>query len=233
MKYQFVKAHCRQFSIERMCRVLQVSKSGYYHFLRRCLSQRALENEQLKQRIQQIYSESRRCYGSPRIHAELKAQNIRCGKHKVARLMRQLGIQAKVHRRRKYNPFAHENYDQGKDRVKRKFTVSKPNTVWVSDITYIATQEGWVYVVVILDLFSRKVVGFHCSAHMDKTLVIIAFEQATQVRRPPEGLIFHSDRGMQYVNDSFQDYLNRQGVLSSMSRKGNCWDNGAPRIICH
>lgn len=150
-----------------------------------------------------------------------------------ARLMKQLGIQAKEHRRKKYNPFAHENYDQGKDRVKRKFSVSKPNTVWVSDITYIAPQEGWVYIVVILDLFSRKVVGFHCSAHMDKTLVMIAFEQAIQVRRPPEGLIFHSDRVMQYVNHSFQDYLNRQGVLSSMSRKGNCWDNAVAERFFH
>lgn len=213
--------------------MLEVSKSGYYRHCQRPPSKRALDNIKMTEKIKKIHRDSRECYGSPRIHSELKSLGIQCGKHRVARLMRLEGIKAKAHRRQKWNPCVHYEYPKGQDLLKRNFVTTKPNRAWVSDITYISTEEGWVYLVAILDLFSRKIVGYRLSEQMGSDIVIDAFEDAITLRQPPEGLIFHSDRGMQYISDDFQDRLKSHGVLGSMSRKGNCWDNAVAESFFH
>jgi putative transposase len=216
-----------------MCQELGVSRSGYYRYRQRAVSKRARENAQLNLLIKEIHLSSHARYGSPRIHAELQMRGIACGKHRVARLMRAEGVRGKASRRKRWNPFPHAEYPVGVDYVKRNFVVSAPNKVWVSDITYIATTEGWVYLLVIVDLFSRKVVGYSLAADMEGGRLIKAFEEAVQLRQPAQGLIFHSDRGMQYVCHRFQACLERYGALSSMSRKGNCFDNAVAESFFH
>ena len=233
MKYAFIRIHSHEFRIERMCQVLKVSRSGYYSYYRRELSGRAQENQVLLDKIKIAYKGSRGCYGSPRIHAELCAQGDRYGRHRIARMMRTNDIRAKTPRRAKYNPFVHQDYPIGTNHLQRRFSAANKNRVWVSDITYMPTNEGWLYLAVILDIFSRRVVGYAMSDDQRKNLVIAAWDQATQLRQPPRGLIFHSDRGMQYTSDSFQDRLLRHGAISSMSRKGNCYDNAVAESFFH
>lgn len=216
-----------------MCQVLEVSKSGYYRYCQYQLNAQEQHDKQLLAVIKDIHRESRGLYGSPRIYAELKAQKIECGKHKVARLMKENKLQGKAHRRQKWNPCVHYDYPIGQDHLKRQFNWTAPNRAWVSDITYIPTQEGWLYLLVILDLFSRKVIGYGLSDRMDKDLAIEAFEGSVQLRNPPEGLIFHSDRGMQYISGSFQHRIKLHGAISSFSRKGNCWDNAVAESFFH
>lgn len=216
-----------------MCQELGVSRSGYYRYCQRQLSQRTRENVQLISLIKEIHQASNGRYGSPRIHAELLARDVVCGRHRVARLMRAAGVRGKVSRRKKWNPFQHADYPVGVDYLKRNFAVSAPNKVWVSDITYIATAEGWVYLLVIVDLFSRKVVGYSLAADMESGKVINAFEEAVRLRQPAQGLIFHSDRGTQYVSHRFQACLEQYGAQSSMSRKGNCFDNAVAESFFH
>lgn len=216
-----------------MCKMLGVSRSSFYKHSRLLPSTRALENQELILKIKEIHKRSRETYGSPRIHAELKAQGFWFGKNRVTRLMRENGIKGKVHRRLKFNPCRHYDYRDGKDLLRREFKTSQPNRVWVSDITYIPTQEGWLYLTVILDLFSRRVIGYNLTTHMRKDIVLEAFYQAYESREPAEGLIFHSDRGMQYISDTFQHILKTKGVLCSMSRKGNCFDNAVAESFFH
>lgn len=213
--------------------MLGVSKSGYYRSCKQGRSTRSQRNKELTILIKEIHRESKERYGSPRIHAELDARGISCGRHRVARLMHLAKIKGKVHRRKRWNPCVHYDYPQSEDHLKRNFVVDKPNKVWVSDITYIQSKEGWVYLVVILDLFSRKVVGYSITNHMRSEIVIEAFENAFAIRRPGKGLIFHSDRGMQYICDSFQGKLKSYGIISSMSRKGNCFDNAVAESFFH
>jgi putative transposase len=233
MKYAFIKVHKGEFSVERMCSVFGVSKSGFYSYCSRERSERAKENEALLDEIMTIYDEHKSRYGSPRIHAELNARGLVCGVHRVARLMQKKNLKAKVHRRVKFNPCKHFNYPEGKDLLQRDFRAIRPNRVWVSDITYVHTDEGWIYLTVILDLYSRAVVGHTISDDMRKEIVIKAFTQAKELRKPSKGLIFHSDRGMQYISDAFQDRLRASGAHSSMSRKGNCFDNAVAESFFH
>lgn len=213
--------------------MLGVSRSGYYAYCRRPVSAREQANKALLEQIGVVYEESRKRYGSPRIHAELRARGVRCSKHRVARLMQKAGMKAKVHKRQRFNPCVHYDYPQGKNQLARCFHTLHPNRIWVGDITYIPTEEGWLYLAVILDLYSRKVVGYTMLPHMRKELALNALEQAVIQRQPQAGLMFHSDRGMQYVCDHFQDRLRSIGAISSMSRKGNCYDNAVAESFFH
>jgi len=208
-----------------MCQVLNVSRSGYYSWLNRTPSKRKLENEELKIKIAEIYWQSRGTYGSPRIHEKLKKEGYHYNIKRIARLMKELGLKAIQKRKFKVTTDSNHNYPVKENLLKREFDVDTPNKAWVSDITYISTQEGWLYLTVIIDLYSRKVVGWSMNKRMTKQLVIDALIMAVKKRKPSKGLIFHSDRGSQYASHDFQNSLLRYGMKSSMSRKGDCWDN--------
>lgn len=208
-----------------MCQVLNVSRSGYYQWLKRTPSKREKENEYIKNKIAEIYWRSRGTYGSPRIHKQLAKEGIHCSKKRVERLMKELGLKAKQKRKFKVTTNSKHNLPVRKNVLNRKFYINQPNKVWVSDITYIFTCEGWLYLAIILDLYSRKVVGWAMDKRMNKELVIDALQMAINKRELKKGLIFHSDRGSQYASYDFQKMLWQNGIISSMSRKGDCWDN--------
>jgi putative transposase len=216
-----------------MCSVLEVSRSGFYAWLERGESSRSRENRRLTELIRQEHERSRCTYGSPRIHAALKTQGETCSLNRVARLMRAAGIRSKVKRKfRKTTDSKHE-HAVAPNLVAQEFTVSAPNQVWVSDITYIWTEEGWLYLASTLDLFARRVVGWSMRATMPASLVTTALQMAIDQRSPPAGLIHHSDRGVQYAADAFQDLLERHGIVCSMSGKGNCYDNAVKESFFH
>ena len=208
-----------------LCRVLDVSRAGYYAWRTRGPSRRQQDDAKLIGHIRAAHSASKGRYGAPRVHAELRHRGISCGRQRVARLMRQVGLRGKG--RRKYRPtttsaHAHPVAD---NRLARCFNIQTANCVWVGDITYLPTKEGWLYLAVLIDLFSRRVVGWAMSEHLTTALPLAALEMARQSRRPPPGLLHHSDRGSQYASGRYQRVLASMGALPSMSRIGNCWDN--------
>lgn len=214
------------YPITLMCKVLNVARSAYYAWVHRKPSVRDKENEVLSEKIQQIYQESRQTYGSPRIHASLLAQGFRLGRQRVIRLMAKLGIRARHQRPFKRTTDSTHPFPVADNVLNRDFTTSEPDRGWVADITYIATTEGWLYLAVIIDLFSRRVVGWSMAEHMRTELVSTALEAALGQRRPAEaGLVFHSDRGSQYASTDYQAALKLFDITSSMSRRANCWDN--------
>jgi transposase InsO family protein len=211
-----------------MCRVLEVSKAGYYAWRDREQSARARYDAKLTVRIRKISERSNRTYGSRRIHAELKAEGISCGHNRVARLMREDGLQAVIKRRFRVTTNSAHGRPVADNILARKFNihdVAEINRAWVGDITYIATHEGFLYLAVVLDLRSRRIVGWAMRHTLDAELAIAAMISAVADRRPPSGLIFHCDQGKQYVAEPFQTVLRRHGIVLSMSRKANCWDN--------
>lgn len=209
-----------------MCRVLKLSRSGYYAWIKRQPSPRTQENEILSQEIQQIHQDSRQTYGSPRIHAALVAKGFQVGRQRVVRLMEKLGICAC--RKRKFKATTDSEHDLpiAQNVLARDFTTTEPDRAWVADMTYIWTTEGWLYLAVIIDLFSRQVVGWSMADHMRTELVLTALEAALGQRVPSQtGLVFHSDRGSQYASRDYQDALLKADITCSMSRRANCWDN--------
>ena len=208
-----------------MCRVLGVSRSGFYSWFNRPESRRTVENRRLDVHIRAIYQRSKKRYGSPKITEELRGQGWPVGRNRVARRMKLAGIKSIV--RRKYRPTTDSKHCHpvAPNIVNRDFTAREPDRVYVSDITYIATRQGWLYLTVILDLFSRMVVGWALSSSLSAQMVLIALGRAIHRRNPPPGLIFHSDRGVQYACDDFREMLKKNHMIQSMSRKGNCWDN--------
>ena len=209
-----------------MCKVLNVSRSGYYAWIQRKPSPRTQENETLSQEIQRIHQASRQTYGSPRIHAALIAKGFQVGRQRVVRLMKKLGIGA--HKKRKFKATTDSEHDLpiAQNILGRNFTTTEPDQAWVADMTYIWTTEGWLYLAVIIDLFSRRVVGWSMAGHMRTELVITALEAALGQRVPSQtGLVFHSDRGSQYASRDYQDALLKADITCSMSRRANCWDN--------
>lgn len=209
-----------------MCEVLEVSRSGYYAWLGRPPASRTQQNQQLKEQIQHIHQKSRNSYGAPRIHAALNQQGFEVGRHRVARLMQQQGICVQPKRRFKTTTDSNHPFPIAENLLKRNFTSQEPDSVWVADITYIPTQQGWLYLAVVIDLFSRRVVGWSMAEHMRVELVLSALEAALGHRVPAEsGLLFHSDRGSQYASGDYQAALQKAGIGCSMSRRGNCWDN--------
>ncbi len=202
-----------------------VSRSGYYSWCSRGKSNRQRERERLIPQVKMIHEQARGSYGARRISEELTAAGESCGRTKAATLMQLANITAKQKKKFKATTDSKHNLPVAKNLLKRKFTVSQPDKVYCSDITYLWTSEGWLYLAVVIDLFSRKVVGWAVSRRMKKQLVINALQMAVFRRRPEPGLIFHSDRGSQYCSHAFQKMLTNYQMKSSMSRKGNCWDN--------
>jgi len=210
-----------------MCKVFKISKSSYYHWLKSGPSKRWLENEELLVRIKNIFDYSLRTYGSPRIKEELQAQGFQVSRPRVARIMKAAGIRARIPRRFVVTTDSRHNYPVAPNILNREFTATRPGQVWVSDITYIRTNRGWLYLTVIIDLFDRKVIGWAMSKGMTaEETIITAWRMAENNRPINQELIFHSDRGIQYACTKFTNILNANKLVQrSMSRKGNCWDN--------
>lgn len=220
------------FSIEKMALVLGVSARGFYAYRNRKTSSREETNKNLLEEIKKIYEEGRKLYGSPRVHGRLIKLGIRCSRKRVARLMRKSGLAAQMRKKWKRTTIPGKR-EVAKNLVNQDFTVDFPNSTWVSDITYVATKEGWLYVAVILDLFSRKVIGLSMGERIDTRLIENALRQAILHRSPSKGLIHHSDRGSQYTSQSFQAIATRYGISLSMSSKGNCYDNAVAESFFH
>ena len=214
----------------RLCAELDVSASGYYDWQSRrvCPGPRALQDQALKQEIQSIHAASRQTYGSPRIVMELRKAGARHGRNRVARLMKQEGLCGRQKSRyRVQTTDSNHNEPIAPNRLAEAPKASAPNQIWVADITYVQTQEGWLYVAAILDLYSRKIVGWAMGEHIDTALILKALFMALLHRQPPPSLLFHSDRGVQYASTDYRTALAQAGLVASMSRKGNCYDNAA------
>jgi putative transposase len=208
-----------------MCSVLEVSRSGYYAWTRRPMARRASEDAALVVEITAAHKAGRGNYGSPRVHRELKARGQCIGRKRVERLMRQEGIVGRKKRRFRRTTDSNHPDPIAPNILERNFEVELPNTAWVTDVTYVWTHEGWLYLAAILDLFSRRVVGWAVSANNDRALALGALDRATSARMPSPGWVHHSDRGSVYASADYGDALTKVGAVKSMSRKGDCWDN--------
>lgn len=234
MKFEFMKAHSQEFSIEKMAEIFKVSRCGYYEFLNRPLNKRASDNEALVKEIKTIHKESRQTYGSPRIHAELKRRGQKCSRKKVAKLMKKEQIQAKMRKKWKVTTkLSKQSIEVAPNHLNQLFVAEAPNKVWVSDITYVWTEEGWLYVASVMDLFSRKIVGLSMGDRLETELVMKALKQALYRCQPEPGLMHHSDRGSQYTSKEFRELARRHGIKLSMSAKGHCYDNAVAESFFH
>jgi len=225
MRYRAIQEHDRRYPIRLMCRALNVSPAGYYAWAGRPESNRSVQNRTLLAEIRVIHRESRETYGSPSIWDALIKRGHRVGEHRVARLMRQDGIRAKTVKKWRATTQSQHRFPVAANTLDRQFTVEAPNRVWAGDLTYVWTAEGWLYLAVILDLYSRRVIGWAMGHRLTVELVERAFTMALGNRTLLAGLLHHSDRGSQYAATSYQQLLAAHGVTASMSRKGNCWDN--------
>ena len=225
MRFEFIHVEKATFPVSVMCDVLEVSRSGYYAWVHRPRASRDIDDEQLAVAITAIHQRSRGTYGSPRVHAELRADGHLVSRKRVERLMRELGLQARTKRRYRVTTDSAHADPIAPNVLARQFTVSEPDVAWVTDITYVWTDEGWLYLAAILDLFSRRVVGWAVSERITRELTLAALDMALVHRRPAAGLLHHSDRGCQYASSDYRAALNTRGFVRSMSRKGDCWDN--------
>lgn len=208
-----------------MCRVFEMSRSGYYRWIKRKPSRTELDNQSLDAQIREIYESSKGRYGSPKITRELRDRGHKVGKNRVAKRMRLAGIRSKIRRKYRVTTDSRHRYPVSPNLLSRNFTTEARDKVWVSDITYLRTTSGWLYLTVIIDLFSRLVVGWALSSSLSHEMVVTALKRAIRRRNPHKGLIFHSDRGIQYACEDFRKELTDHGFAQSMSRKGDCWDN--------
>ena len=213
------------YPVRLMCRLLKVSASGYYAWRKRPESARAERDRELMPRIRRIHEASRGVYGSPRVHAELVAEGVPVGRHKVAKLMRTARLRGCPKRRYRTTTQQDPSHPVARNLLKRDFTADRPNQRWAGDITFIPTRQGWLYLAVVIDLFSRRVVGWSMSRWMSRHLVVDALTMAAEARRPEGPLIHHSDRGGQYSSDDFRKALKKYDIKCSMSSTGNCYDN--------
>jgi putative transposase len=225
VRFAFVDAERANHDVSILCRVLGVRRSGYYAWLGRDESTRVKDDRVLAVEVAALFAESKKTYGSPRIHRELRNRKRRVCRHRIARIMRQQRLRARA--RRKFVRTTHSNPGQptAPNLLDRNFAVEAPNKVWAGDVTYLPTREGFLYLAVLLDLYSRRVVGWAMSDRNDEALTLAALKMAVDQRRPPPGLMHHSDRGTTYASGAYQDELAKNGLVCSMSRKGNCWDN--------
>ena len=226
MKLRFIQQERRWFSVDALCRAMGVTRGGYWSWVRRRPGPREQADVVLLADIRRIHKDKRRIYGSPRIHDQLQKEGIRCGRKRVERLMQENDIKAK--QGKKFKPTTTDskhNLPVAPNILNRQFTRKRPNEAWVADITYIPTEEGWLYLAAIMDLFSRRIVGWAMGNRINRHLPLRALHMAAQRRRPPPGLIHHSDRGNQYASGDYQKALKKYGMICSMSRKGNCYDN--------
>jgi transposase InsO family protein len=225
VKYAFIKDNLTKYWLQPMLNVLGVAKSGYYAWLKRPKSNRALENEKLEKSIEAVYKESRGNSGSLKVQHGLEARGIKASRPRIARIMKSRGWRGKSHRKYRVTTNSQHKHGFFENHLERKFNAEKPNQKWVSDITYLPTSEGWLYLGVVLDLFSRKVVGWAMGVTLEASLAVQALAMARVTRKPAPGLLHHSDRGVQYASVEFQTEITKLEGISSMSRKGNCWDN--------
>jgi len=223
--YQLIEAERTSFPVQFMCRMLKVSTSGYYDWRYRPPSARSRENVALTERIREIHQRSRQTYGSPRVHAELKSLGTRCSRKRVARLMQKAGLEGCMRGRRRGTTRRSKRAVPAEDLVKRNFVATEIDRVWVADITYVHTQEGFLYLAFILDVHSRRVVGWAMEAHLRAELVVDALRMAVWRRKPAPGLVHHSDQGVQYTSLSFGQRLKEVGITPSMGRTGTALDN--------
>jgi putative transposase len=221
--YEFIKTHRKKYNVRTMCRLLGVAPSGYYKWLQQPISNRATEDARLLRLIRASFTASQGIYGAPRVFLDLREAGETCSKHRVARLMR-------VNRLRALHGYRMRRWSGGKpsvlipNRLQRQFTVTRPNKAWVTDITYMRTWQGWVYLAVVMDLFSRKIVGWCAGPTIRREIVLDAVLMAVR-RRRPRGTVIHSDQGTQYGSDAWRRFCRSNRLEASMSRKGNCWDN--------
>lgn len=225
MKYAFIRQHENEFRVVRMCSVLQVSRSGYYHWVDRPESRRAREDRVLLEHIRRVHLQSRRAYGAVKTWRELCAQGVACGKHRVARLRRQEGIEAQRRRRFRLTVENHHTTPPAPNLVQRHFTAVQPNRVWVGDMTFIRTRAGFLYLVVLLDLFARNVVGWSMHERPNLQVTLRALDMALARRRPAPGLVHHTDQAGLYCAYDYRERLRVHGILPSMSARGDCYDN--------
>ena len=226
MKFRFIHQERRWFGVDALCDAMGVSRGGYWSWLRRRPGPRQQADAVLLADIRRIHEEKRRVYGSPRIHDRLQKEGTRCGRKRVERLMRANGLRAK--QGKKYKPTttdSQHHFPVAATLLNRQFRRERPNEVWVADITSIATEEGWLYLAAIMDLYSRRIVGWAMGDRIDRCLPLRALHMAAQRRRPRPGLLHHSDQGSQYASGDYQQALEQYGMICSMSRRGNCYDN--------
>jgi transposase InsO family protein len=216
-----------------MCKVLEISRSSYYKRINRDKCKRARENKGLLEEIRRIFRESKERYGSPRITAELKRNGISFNKKRIARLMSKYGIAAKMFRKYRNTTNSDHALEKSQNIIGREFKRQRSNEVWTGDITYIRTEEGWLYLATVLDIYSRRVIGWQLDKHMRSDLVEKALQNALMDRKVEQGIIFHSDQGIQYASESFRKILKDHGFIQSMSRKGNCYDNSITETFFH
>ena len=225
MRFQFIEDHRDEFPVTRMCKELAVSPSGYYVWRKRPLSALEMANQELFHKIEVVYNENRGVYGSPRIYHELDDQGVSCSENRVARLMRLRGLQAKQTKRFKTTTKRNKAHPVAPNLLDRNFEADRPDRKWLADITYIATLEGWLYLAAILDLYTRRIVGWAMSDRMTSDLTTAALEMALLQRQPDAGLIHHSDQGSQYTDQAYQSMLKDHGIRASMNGAGSWYDN--------
>jgi len=225
MKYAFVGTHRADYPIGRMCGALGVSRSGYYAWRRRPESPRAQATRVLVEQMRQLHRQTKERYGAVKLWHALTALGVACGRHRVARLRRLHGLEARRTRRFRVLVEHHQFAPAAPNRLQQVFVAPAANRIWVGDLTMIATRAGWLYLAVVLDLYSRRIIGWAMSAKPDQQLALEALRMALARRRPPPGLLHHTDQGAQYTSVAYQQVLTQQGIAVSMSRKGNCYDN--------
>lgn len=225
MRFAFIHAEKASFPVAALCRLLGVTRQGYYAFARRPPSRRVLAEAELCEAIRKVFADSGETYGSPRVLRELRAQGVRASKRRIERAMRGMGLTPPAPRKRVQTTVRDKSHPVAPNELARDFSATRPNERWVTDITYVWTDEGWAYVATILDLFSRAVVGWAIDVTATTRLALAALHSAVQKRRPTAGLLHHSDRGCQYTSAEYRQQLQGLGVTVSMSRTGNCWDN--------
>lgn len=225
MIYQFIDRHKDEFPVNLLCETLMIKKSAYYAYKRRPPSARQQANEHLLEAVKSAHKASMQTYGSPRITAELNEQGITCGHNRVARIMRENQIRAITAKKFRATTDSNHSLRISPNLLKRQFCADGPNKIWVGDITYIYTQQKWLYLATVMDTYNREIIGWTLADSMEAGLVISALKKALLNREVKPGLIFHSDRGSQYASDRFRDLLQKHHIKQSMSRKGDCWDN--------
>jgi transposase InsO family protein len=221
----FIHDHVADFPVQVMCELLGVSRGGYYAWAGRAESARAADDRALATEIRAAHEASRGRYGSPRVHAELRARGRRIGRKRVARLMRGMGLAARRRRRFRRTTDSRHAFPIAPNLLERNFTAEAPDRVWLADLTYIWTAQGWLYLAAVLDLYTRRVVGWAMADHLRHELTLAALDMAIVRQRPAPGLVHHADRGVQYAAHGYRTRLRRHGMVCSMSRKGDCWDN--------
>lgn len=233
MKYAWIREHSTDFPVNRLCRLMDTSRSTYYDWLHRSPTPTEKEDKALTEVIVNAFKKSRATYGTRRLKQVLSQQNQSASRRRMGRLMRNANLACKTRRKFKATTNSKHNHPVAENHLDRQFAVNQPNRVYAGDITYIHTQEGWLYLAVVIDLFSRQIVGWSMAEHMRTKLVNDALLMAIWKRKPAKGLLWHTDRGSQYASEGHRELLKQYGIRQSMSRKGNCWDNAVSESFFH